>query len=240
MLISPGERQLLTLGAIPSYRFVHEQPVKLPKAERLARWRQLRRSVATGGGEAFFAELEDMPDGDSGSLRILGDDGKPGDSVRFRTAGLDTPEAQQLRGPEAGDHAMEILIDAQRLLVLNVGDDKHGRKLCHLWALDEARGPIYFNEQMVRDGWAWWFDTYHPDWQALQELEAQARKERKGLWADLDDAELAAKVIAPCHWRDDQNRKNRRQIVHRDIPAYEGVRTRRTSWWPGSNRLTVH
>jgi endonuclease YncB( thermonuclease family) len=37
---------------------------------------------------------------------------------------------------------------------------------------------------MVRDGWAWWDRRYAPKSAVLDEAEAEARKEKRGLWHD--------------------------------------------------------
>jgi endonuclease YncB( thermonuclease family) len=37
---------------------------------------------------------------------------------------------------------------------------------------------------MVRDGFAWWYRSYAPKSRALEEGEAEAQKERRGLWHD--------------------------------------------------------
>ena len=40
------------------------------------------------------------------------------------------------------------------------------------------------NHSLVKDGWCWWHRKYAPGDMVLEQLETEAREERKGLWAD--------------------------------------------------------
>ena len=40
------------------------------------------------------------------------------------------------------------------------------------------------NQELVKQGWCWWYRKYAPGDTVLERLEAEAREERKGLWAD--------------------------------------------------------
>lgn len=47
---------------------------------------------------------------------------------------------------------------------------------------------------LVEDGWCWWYRKYAPADTVLEELEAQARDAKQGLWADHHP-------IPPWEWR---------------------------------------
>jgi endonuclease YncB( thermonuclease family) len=49
---------------------------------------------------------------------------------------------------------------------------------------DVHLGDRNINLEMVRDGWAWWYRHYAPKSKALEQAEADARKEQRGLWHD--------------------------------------------------------
>jgi endonuclease YncB( thermonuclease family) len=40
------------------------------------------------------------------------------------------------------------------------------------------------NQQLVKEGWCWWFRKFVPKDQALKQLEQEAKEAKKGLWAD--------------------------------------------------------
>jgi endonuclease YncB( thermonuclease family) len=66
--------------------------------------------------------------------------------------------------------------------------DQHGRLLGTLWV--DGRD---INRELVAEGLAWVFGGFAPD-EALLEAEAEARRQRRGLWSD-------PKPIAPADWR---------------------------------------
>lgn len=40
------------------------------------------------------------------------------------------------------------------------------------------------NQELVKEGWCWWYRKYAPRDTVLEQLETDAREGRKGLWAD--------------------------------------------------------
>ena len=50
------------------------------------------------------------------------------------------------------------------------------------------------NQELVKQGWCWWYREYAPGDTELKKLEREAREERKGLWA-------AAHPVPPWEWR---------------------------------------
>jgi micrococcal nuclease len=50
------------------------------------------------------------------------------------------------------------------------------------------------NHEIVRAGFAWWFQRYALTDTELKKLEAEAREARRGLWAD-------PKPVPPWEWR---------------------------------------
>jgi hypothetical protein len=68
--------------------------------------------------------------------------------------------------------------------------DRYGRLVAEV-TLPDGR---VLNEELVRQGWAWWYRRYAPDNATLATLESEAREARRGLWADQ-------KPMAPWEWR---------------------------------------
>ena len=56
----------------------------------------------------------------------------------------------------------------------------------------QTRG--YFNQELVKQGWCWWYRKYAPGDTVLEGLEKKARKIKKGLWADPHP-------VPPWEWR---------------------------------------
>ena len=50
------------------------------------------------------------------------------------------------------------------------------------------------NHMLVKDGWCWWYWKYAPGDAELERLETEARKAKKGLWAD-------SPLVPPWEWR---------------------------------------
>ena len=68
------------------------------------------------------------------------------------------------------------------------GTDRYGRTLGRIY-----QSGLDVNAEMVRRGMAWVYVKYVKD-KRLNQLEAEARKQRRGLWADEDP-------VPPWEWR---------------------------------------
>jgi micrococcal nuclease len=106
---------------------------------------------------------------------------------KIRLVGIDAPEFGQPYG-EAARRALAAKLDGGWVRVEGTAHDQHGRLLGRLWILDRD-----LNAEMVAEGWAWAFGGYAPE-ATLVALEATARRERRGLWAD-------PRPQAPGEWR---------------------------------------
>ena len=42
----------------------------------------------------------------------------------------------------------------------------------------------HVNDELVQDGWCWWYRKYAPADPIIESLEGEAREPKKGLWAD--------------------------------------------------------
>lgn len=123
-----------------------------------------------------------------------------GQLQKIRLVGIDAPEFDQPHG-RSSRAALESKLSAAAVRVVERGRDQHGRLLGTLF-LDvrssdgstTAEGGRNINREMVQEGHAWVFGGFSPD-PDLAAAEDEARKSRRGLWADPN-------AVAPSRWRD--------------------------------------
>ena len=107
---------------------------------------------------------------------------------KIRLHGIDTPERGQAYGQAAKDMMSGLV--AGRDVGIEVKDtDRYGRTV----------GVVYLdgnniNLELVRRGYAWWYQRYARTEADLEEGEINAKTNRLGLWADPNP-------IAPWDWR---------------------------------------
>jgi endonuclease YncB( thermonuclease family) len=120
---------------------------------------------------SFSGKVTSVADGDTLDV-MLNDWPSP---IRFE--GIDCPEKAQPSGPEAGGFTRGRAL-GRRVTVIMTDIDKYGRIVGWVILPD---GTI-LNRELVREGWAWWYRYYAPDNKDLKDLEASARRNKKGLW----------------------------------------------------------
>ena len=96
---------------------------------------------------------------------------------QLRLIGIDAPEKRQDYGEQAR-RFVSVLAFGQIVTVEPRGRDRNGRVLAEV-VLPDGRS---LNRELVRSGYAWWFRRYSRD-PVLAALEAEARREHRGLWA---------------------------------------------------------
>jgi micrococcal nuclease len=117
---------------------------------------------------------------------------------RVRLKGIDAPELGQAHGRVARDRLAGLVL-RQQVKVQVHDKDRYGRDLATL----EAGGQVV-NRQLVAEGLAWHYARFSDDAE-LAAAEAEARKARRGLWAD-------ATPVPPWEWRaGEAERKGRRK-----------------------------
>lgn len=136
----------------------------------------------------FSGEVVGVYDGDI--LTVLHD----GVGKRIRLKGIDAPEKDQAFGWRARNVTSELAF-GKTVRVVPHEVDKYGRTAAEV-ILPDGR---VLNELLIQAGMAWW-NRKDSDSHILQDLEAEARKERQGLWAD-------SHPIPPWEWRDNQRSK---------------------------------
>ncbi len=109
--------------------------------------------------------------------------------IKIRLHGIDTPEMDQPYGKTARDFTERLVLG--REVGVQIRDiDRYGRIVGTVMLPD---GNV-LNHELVRAGLAWWYRQYASGDTALRDLEQEARRFERGLWA-------RRQAIAPWDWR---------------------------------------
>jgi len=119
----------------------------------------------------------------------------PRENTRIRLWGVDTPETVkentpvQHYGPEASAFTRKNILYQRVRLKLEPGNtrDRYGRLLAYIYLPDGRM----MNRMLVEQGYAYADPRYdHPFRKEFLQLEAAARREKRGLWKDVPPSEL--------------------------------------------------
>ncbi len=126
---------------------------------------------------AIICLVVGVADGDTLTVRC----GTPGtyEQVKIRVAEIDAPEKNQAFGQSSKQHLSDLCFQQQATITPRT-KDRYGRTVARVQCQGEDA-----NAAMVRAGLAWAYTKYLTD-PEIKRLEAQARAERVGLWADAD------------------------------------------------------
>ena len=108
---------------------------------------------------------------------------------RIRLSGIDCPEKGQAFGKRAKQAAADLTF-GKDVTVQTHGRDKYKRTLAEVLLPD----GMNLNQELVKQGWCWWYRKYAPGDTVLAGLEKDARDGRTGLWAD-------PQPVPPWEWR---------------------------------------
>jgi len=97
---------------------------------------------------------------------------------RIRLNGIDAPEKGQAFGQKAKQFVSEQAF-GKEVTVRTFGLDKYGRTIGDVFLPDGRM----LNEELVREGLAWWYREYAPSNVTLEKLEAEAREAKRNLWS---------------------------------------------------------
>lgn len=143
-----------------------------------------------GAEGVFYGPLVRVKDGDSLVAKVQGV------AMEFRLADVDAPELDQPYGPTAKRELL-ALAKGQQLVLRPIDTDRYGRTIVHVW-----NGDTYLNGEIVRRGAAWFYPEFAHG-PALYDVEQEARKAQRGLWAlPLKDR------IEPWEWRKRKRARN--------------------------------
>lgn len=135
------------------------------------------------GAESFVAGSVRVIDGDT--LLVWREDARR--PVKVRLADIDAPEHAQSFG-EASTRSLIELTTGATITIDPVAVDHYGRLVARVFA-----GDTDINASQVQRGMAWEYSLHHRN-QAYAQMEAEARREGYGLWAESNP-------LAPSEWR---------------------------------------
>ena len=112
-----------------------------------------------------------------------------GRAERIRLNGIDCPEKGQAFGQKAKQIASDLVF-GKEVTVQPHGHDKYERTIGEVLLPDGTN----VNQELVKEGWCWWYRKYAQGDTVLEGLERKARESKKGLWAD-------PQPVPPWEWR---------------------------------------
>lgn len=112
-----------------------------------------------------------------------------GRAERIRLNGIDCPEKGQAYGQKA-KQAASALVFGKAVTLHTFGKDKYGRTIGAVLLPD----GMNVNQELVKEGWCWWYRKYAPGNSMLEALETEAREAGRGLWVDPSP-------VPPWEWR---------------------------------------
>jgi micrococcal nuclease len=133
--------------------------------------------------QSFTGKVVGVSGGDT--IKVM----REGKAVKVRLHGIDCPEKKQPFGTRAKQYTSEMAF-GNEVEVRVQTTDRYGRLVGEVI----LPGGSSLNKELVFVGLAWWYRKYAPNDLTLKALEAGARAEKKGLWADKNP-------IPPWEWR---------------------------------------
>jgi endonuclease YncB( thermonuclease family) len=133
--------------------------------------------------DSFEATVTVVRDGDT--VDVVDSDGE---TIRVRLHGIDAPEHGQRFNRESAAYVKGV-VGGRKVRIRRVDVDQFERLIGEIWLGDQR-----VNGEIVRAGFAWHYRQYAGDDSELALAEAEARRERRGLWAD-------DRPLPPWVWR---------------------------------------
>ena len=121
--------------------------------------------------ESIVATVTKVIDGDSLKAKT-----KEGKEYEIQVEGIDAPELKQPQGKEATE-ALSKMVMGKEIKVTWTKKDNFDRLLAQIHV-----DKTHANQEMLRTGHAWHFKRYNQS-KELAELEEEAKKAKRGLWA---------------------------------------------------------
>lgn len=134
--------------------------------------------AGAAAAQPITGRVVEVIDGDTVTVLVQGRE-----QLKVRLAGIDAPERKQAFGQRA-KRQLSALVFGKAVTVVGRKQDRYRRLIAKL--LVEGQDA---NLEMIALGYAWHFKRYEleqspADRVAYAQVEARARAERRGLWAD--------------------------------------------------------
>ena len=99
-----------------------------------------------------------------------------GEKQKIRLYGIDTPEINQSFGTEAKQFLSDQILN--REVEIEVKDTDRYKRLVAIVYLNNKS----MNELLLKEGWAWWHETYAKKEYKYKELQEEAQRRKRGMW----------------------------------------------------------
>jgi micrococcal nuclease len=136
----------------------------------------------------LIASVTTVNDGDS--IEVALDSGP----ARVRMSAIDTPEHDQPYGSRSSAALKAMLPVGATVELEVVTQDQFKRLVATVWLVADGK-RVNINEAMLREGHAWAYRRYMRE-ARFCDLEAQARDQKRGLWA-----QPVSEWVYPPEWR---------------------------------------
>ena len=114
-----------------------------------------------------------------------------GQILKVSLWGIDCPEKDQPRGPDARHFTIDKTLD--KPVVIDQIVNQSGGRILGIVVLPD--GLTVLNEELIKAGLAWWDERHTPTAKDYRSVEIAARAKRRGLWSDSEP-------VPPWEWRD--------------------------------------
>jgi micrococcal nuclease len=138
------------------------------------------------GQQSFVGKVVGVSDGDT--IRVM----RGAAAVPVRLYGIDSPERRQAFYTQAKRNTSSLAFG--KAVTVKIKTTDRWNRLVAEVLLQDGRN---LNHEIVSAGYAWWFRQHAAKDRYLADLEAEARRHRRGLWSDADP-------VAPWEWRRQQ------------------------------------
>lgn len=117
-----------------------------------------------------------VSDGDTMNVQKVENGKFTGEVIKIRMFGIDAPEKTQDYGNES-KQALEKLVSGKTLEIEEKNRDRYGRTVAVVYADGKN-----VNEEMVKNGNAWWYQEYDKNDTRMQAYQENAKKNKLGLF----------------------------------------------------------
>jgi len=140
----------------------------------------LPTNLQAANKETIYARVVGISDGDT--ITVLAEGNK---RMKIRLQGIDAPERSQAFGMRSRQNLAKLIF-GKNVQIKSHGLDKYSRTLGVILIEDQD-----INEQMVKDGFAWFYRRYEKDLTSDQasryeQAEIEAKENQRGLWVDTN------------------------------------------------------
>ena len=112
-----------------------------------------------------------------------------GVKISVRLWGIDTPEKKQPGGRDALRYLIKMT-RRRKVRIKPIESGIYGRLIAKIYVKEKC-----INLEMIKAGYAWWYERYSKGWTAGKEAQAEAQAAKRGIWG------AETPPVRPYVWR---------------------------------------